>query len=175
MHIPHLRRAALAAALAVAGTAPLAAQPAPAPAAAAQFTPAHLALAGEVIAAAGIARSFENVVPQLAQALGATVTRTRPEVAKDLGEIVQVLRPEFDAKRDEMLASAARSFASRLTEAELRDVLAFFTSPIGRKYVATQPAILEEMFTELQGWTERVEQFVVARVREELQKRGHSF
>jgi len=170
------RRAAIAAALAALMASPLAAQQTAAPpAAAAQFTPGHVALAREVVTAAGIGRSFESVAPQLAQSLGTTVTRTRPEVAKDFGEVLLALRPEFDARRDEMLDTSARIFAARLSEAELRDVAAFFKSPIGQRYVAAQPAILGEMFAEMQGWTERVEQFVLTRVREEMQKRGHSF
>ena len=169
-----LRPAVLAAVLALTAVSLVQAQQGAAPAAP-QLSPAHLTLAREVVVASGIGRAFEGVLPALAQSLGANVSRTRPEVVKDLGEVVQALRPEFDTKRNEMLDATTRIFAARIGEAELRDISAFFKSAAGQKYVAAQPAILDAMFVEMQGWTQRAEEFLVTRVREELQKRGHSF
>lgn len=140
-----------------------------------QITPAHLAIAKAVVVESGISRSFDVVVPQMIQGLKTTLSRTRPEVMADLDQISTALLPEFDSRRDDMVEKAANIFALRFSEDELKQMSAFFTSDVGKKYVQLQPALLDEMFQQMQGWAQGLEQFVIQRVREELNKKGHKF
>ncbi|WP_163117388.1 DUF2059 domain-containing protein, partial [Acinetobacter baumannii] len=64
-------------------------------------------------------------------------------------------------------------YASQLSEAELNDIATFFRSPAGKRYVGTQPQILDQMVQAMQGWTQEVSQYVMIRVRAEMGKRGH--
>jgi hypothetical protein len=72
-----------------------------------------------------------------------------------------------------MVENAARAFATRLSEAELRDVAAFYKSPAGVKYVQTQPGVLDDVVRDLAVWTQQTGQFVMTRARKEMGKRGH--
>lgn len=173
------RLAAVLAILAAALPGPASAQaqkPAAKPAAA-QSAPSapsanHLALAREVMLSSGIARSFDSIIPSFADQIRQQAV-TRPELAKDLNEVLAALQPEMELQKQRMVDTAARIYADKLTEAELKDIAAFFRSPAGKRYVESQPAVLDEMVQAMQGWTQEVSEYVMVRVRAELGKRGH--
>ena len=136
------------------------------------FAPSHLQAARDVIIGSGIVRSFDGFIPQFVDQARTTMGSTRPELIKDLDEIAKTLPPRLSDLRSEIIEIGARVYANRLTEPELKEVAAFFKTPAGAKYVSSQPQILEELFGEMQGWTQRLGVRVVELFREELQKRG---
>lgn len=138
----------------------------------AQPSASHMALAREVALTSGMTRSFDAMVePFLDQLQQMNVTR--PEIKNDLDQVVTMLRPELDKEKQKMVDNAARAFASRMTEAELKTIADFYKSPAGKKYVETQPGILDDVVRDLATWTQQTAQFVMSRAREEMGKRGH--
>lgn len=137
-----------------------------------QVSQSHLSLAREVMLTSGVARSFDALLPAFGEQLR-QANVTRPEIRKDLNEVLTALEPEMELQKQEMINIAARLYASRLSEAELRDIAAFFRSPVGRRYVEFQPQILDDMVQQMQSWTQRVSEYVMIRVRSEMGKRGH--
>lgn len=137
-----------------------------------QPSASHLALAREVAISSGMTRSFDAMSePFLAQLQQMNVTR--PEIKQDLDQVVASLRPELEQQKQKMVDNAAKAFASRLTEAELKDIAAFYKSPAGVKYVQIQPGALDDIVRDLAAWTQQTAQFVMTRAREEMGKRGH--
>lgn len=149
-------------------------KPAPATQAAAPAGPsaAHVALAREVVLSSGIARSFDSVIPAFADQIRQQ-TVSRPELQKDLNEVLKSLEPEMDLQKQRMLNITARIYAEKLTEAELKEIAAFFRSAPGKRYVETQPIVLDQMVQAMQTWTQDVSEYVMVRVRAEMGKRGH--
>ncbi len=94
---------------------------------------------------------------------------------KDLGQTLQDLRPEFEAQREELMNAAARVFAARLDEADLKEISTFFKSPAGGRYVSAQPKVMEDLFGEMQAWSRRLSEFMMTRVRAELKKKNIDF
>lgn len=152
--------------------APAAAAPA-APAPVGEPTPAQMALARDLVTGSGISRSFGVVVPQYLDQIGTQLTQTRPDLIRDLNAVTEQIKPEFDKRADEMVDKAARLYAQRMSEDELKTVSAFFKSPAGARYVATQPLVLSELFAQLQAWSAKMSTDMMARVREEMKKKGH--
>ncbi|KQP92676.1 hypothetical protein ASF60_16270 [Methylobacterium sp. Leaf113] len=153
----------------------------PAPAAAAPSTPAaqtpaysanHLALAREVMLNSGIARSFDSIIPAFSERIRQGAV-TRPELTKDLDTVLASLEPEMEMQKQTMIDTAARIYASRLSEAELNEIATFFRSPAGKRYVETQPQVLDEMVQAMQNWTQDVSEYIMVRVRAEMAKKGH--
>ena len=140
--------------------------------AASTFTPSHLALAREVMLSSGIARSFDSVLPAFADQIRKQAV-TRPELAKDLDEVLASLQPEMELQKQRMIDIAARTYAAKFSEAELKEIATFFRSPAGKHYVEAQPQLLDEMVQEMQDWTQDVSEYVMVRVRAEMGKRGH--
>lgn len=160
--------------------APTAAAPAAPPAAlpslpAPDVPPEKLAVARQVVLSSGMGRSFEPMVPQLAAQIPMVVTRTRPEYAKDVASVLTQLQPEFDTKTDEMINIAARIYARRLNDDELKATAAFFASPAGKKYVEAQPLMLDELVIAMQAWTQETSTFMMKRVQTEMEKKGDKF
>lgn len=136
-------------------------------------SPAQLALARAVVIDSGIASSFQVIIPQYLDQIGLSLARTRPELVTDLNVILANIKPEFDKKADEMIDSAAHLYQQRLTQKELEDVAAFFKSPSGRKYVGSQPILMNDMFVAMQAWSQKISVDMMTRVREEMRKKGH--
>lgn len=160
-------RLAAAAAFVALGLTAAAAQGAAAP------SESHLQAGREVVLNSGMSRSFDAILPQFVTEVRQTFTTTRPELSKDLNEVIEIVRPELEAQKTEMITKAAGLFASRISENELKDIATFFKSPAGKRYVDTQPQILDSLFNEMQAWTQKLSEFVVMRVRAEMKKRGH--
>lgn len=144
----------------------------PAPAPEPEPSPSHLALAREVMLSSGISRSFDSIIPTMAEQIRKNAV-TRPELAKDLDEVLSSLQPEMDMQKQRLITIAARIYAKRLSEAELKDIVAFFHSPAGKRYVETQPQILDDMVGAMQDWTQEVSEYIMVRTRAEMGKRGH--
>ncbi len=154
--------------------APAAPRPAsPAPVVGPPIKPSHLAAARALVISSGMSRSFSVVIPQFIDQINDSLTQTRPEIAQDLREVLTNLRPEFDKQADEMTDIAAQVFAKRLNEADINAAVAFFNSSAGKQYVATQPAVLSDIVTAMQGWQGKVSSNMMQRVREEMKKKGH--
>ncbi len=145
-------------------TAPVAVTPA--------VTASHLQAAREVLVGSGISRSFESFIPQFIDQAKSNISGTRPELIKDLEEISKTIGTQLDAERAEMIELGAKVYANRMTEAELKDISAFFKTPSGLRYVATQPQVLEELFGEMQAWSQRLGAKIIDIFRVELKKRG---
>ncbi|KQO65672.1 MULTISPECIES: DUF2059 domain-containing protein [unclassified Methylobacterium] len=149
---------------------------APAPSTPAAQTPAysanHLALAREVMLNSGIARSFDSIIPAFSDRIRQGAV-TRPEITKDLDTVLASLEPEMELQKQAMIETAARIYASRLSEAELNEIATFFRSPAGKRYVETQPQVLDEMVQAMQTWTQDVSEYIMVRVRAEMAKKGH--
>ena len=84
------------------------------------------------------------------------------------------LRSEFAPRRDELVAEAAKFYAQRFTEQELKEIVAFLRTPVGKKMVAQEPLALDDTFNYVQQWAPRVGEDVMNRFRAEMKKKGHN-
>lgn len=141
-------------------------------AASAQVTDSHLAAARLVITDSGMARSFDALLPEVQNAMRRQLL-TKPALSKDLDEVFEVLEPEMQLQRRAMVNTAARILAERLTEEELVTIAAFFATPAGKRYVETQPIVLDDMMLAMRSWQQDVAEYIQVRVRAEMQQRGH--
>jgi hypothetical protein len=135
---------------------------------------AQVQVAREIVVASGASRSFDPIVPGILQQAVALYVQQNPDLQKQLLEAAQAIKPEFDKRLPELVDIIARIYASRFTEAELKEILAFYRSPIGKKYVATQPGVLEESFRLAQAWGNKLSEEIIARMRAEMKRRGHN-
>lgn len=168
-----------AAALALVGlmASPLMAQaPAPAVPAGVPVTAVSepmLRLAREVVEASGLAKTFDVALPDIALRIRQNFAN-RPEIARDMDDTLVALLPEVRTRRGEMIERSARAIGSAFTEAELRDLVTFFNSPTGKKYVGAQQGLLDQIFQFLEPWMQQTTDFFLTRFREEMRKKGHT-
>lgn len=131
-------------------------------------------IAREVVDASGATRSFAGIVPNiLGQSLSVFVQQN-PDLTKDLTESVKTIAPEFEKRSSEISDLVARVYATRFTEAELKELLTFYRSAVGKKFVSVLPSVLEESFVKTQEWGGKISEEIVISLRAEMKKRGHT-
>ncbi len=161
-----LRLACVAAALmmcqALAGTA--SAQPA---------SPSAIATAKELVELKGGSGMFDPVITGVVDQTRTALVRTSPQLSKELNEVATQLVGEFGAKRAELIEQAAKFYANRFNEQELKDMVTFYKSPLGKKMLVQEPLVLDETFNFVQQWAPRIGEEVMTRFRAEMKKKGH--
>jgi hypothetical protein len=154
--------------------APAPAAPAPAEAAPAAPTPSHVAVARDVIVASGIARTFDTMVAQALEQYKATVVQSQPQLrAETEAAVLEVLFKTRENEVKTMLISASILLARRMSEPELKDTLAFFSSASGKKYVETQPKFLDDLVPAIDSWASKALPSAAEQVRAILVAKGH--
>jgi hypothetical protein len=136
------------------------------------FSESHLALAREIGAMTGVTNIFDAFLPQFGAQIRQNLV-TRPEVAKDLDQVLDSLKPELEKQKQAMVDLAARYYATTFTEPELKELVTYFKTPTGQKYLTSVPRILDALSVETQRWTANVAELMMTRVRAEMAKRGH--
>jgi hypothetical protein len=122
-----------------------AAQTAPVQATAIAQTPAHLALADELVVAAQVSQQQMKIIPQIVEMIMPMVVRGNEAHADELHTILsEEFTTIFRAQRVEMERVARDAYARNLTDQELRDVTAFYRTPSGKRLVEAMPAITSE-------------------------------
>jgi uncharacterized protein len=138
-----------------------------------QPSPGAILVAKELITVKGAAAIYEPIIIGVIEQTRTVLLRTNPMLSKDLTEVATKLRAEYTPRSTELLDDAAKLYASRFTEQELKEALAFYKSPLGRKMVAQEPLILDQSMKNAQAWANRLSEEVIGRFRVEMKRRGH--
>lgn len=165
-------RIALLGATLLAGPA-LAQQAAPAPSAAPGVTEESRAAARELMQATGAAAQMEQLVPMLMQQMATAMAPMSGQPAdKVLAIINDVIMPEFRARMPEMLNQGADLWATQLTVAELRELKAFYETPLGRRLREATPLVNAQAAVLGMRWGQEVAASAIAKHRDALRARG---
>ena len=138
-----------------------------------QPSPGAIATAKELITVKGAVALYDPVVPGVIEQAKSVFLQANPTLGKDLNEVALKLRAEYAPRRSEIMDDVAKLYATRFTEQELKDALAFYKSPLGRKLLAEEPNVLDQSMKNAQAWADRLSQEVIAKIRSEMKKRGH--
>ena len=100
--------------------------------------------------------------------------QTNPQLSKDLNDVATQLRTEFAPRRNELLDEAAKLYATRFTEPELKEHGDVLQVAARQEDGAEEPQVLDETFNYVQQWAPRVGEEVMNRFRAEMKKKGHN-
>ena len=143
-------------------------------AAAAEDPPAaSVALARELIALKGSTQMWDTVVPGVIEQVKGVFLTTNPTLSRELDEVAGHLRAEYAPRSAQLMDQTARLYAQAFTEDELKQALAFYKSPLGRKIVAQEPVIFDDSLHRVQQWANRLSEEVMSRMRAEMKKKGY--
>jgi uncharacterized protein len=109
-----------------------------APAAAQEFAPSHMAAADELLEAARMRDVMETSMESMLQ--------MQMENQPELRELEPVMRAFFEryVSWDATKGEYARLYAMHFSEAELRELAAFYRTPLGRKLADVTPSLTIE-------------------------------
>ena len=104
--------------------------------------------------------NFKKINPSIPEATWAELSRVGvDELKKSLPELQEPLIAIYDAN---------------FTAEEVKQLVAFYGSPLGRKVVSQMPAILQQSLALGQAWGERVGPRIAERIRAAAKQKGYS-
>jgi hypothetical protein len=130
-------------------------------------------IAREIIDLKNATILFEPMVPGVIERVKNMLLQTSPNLRKDLDDVANNLRKVFAPRTTDLLTDISWVYASRFTEAELKEILTFYRTPTGKKVIALEPQVFDDAMAGLPGWQEKFSEEVIARFRAEMKKRGH--
>jgi uncharacterized protein len=142
------------------------------PASAQAPTPGAIAAAKELVALKGAAAMFDPLIPGVVETAKNTFVPTHPQLVTQLNEVAAMLRKEYEPKRAEILDEVAKAYAQHFSEQEIKDIVAFFKSPVGKKMLAQEPTAIDQSLKAAQSWANSFSDVVLERFRVEMKKKG---
>jgi hypothetical protein len=144
-----------------------------APARAQAPSPEAMAAAKELIEASRAADQFKTLLPLISQQLKPAIAQGRPEVERDYDQIMPLLtelaQRQFAQVADDMAAIYARNFSVE----EMRQITAFYRSPVGQAFLDRFPAVAQQSLAVGQKFGESLVKEMQRTLTDELRKRGH--
>jgi hypothetical protein len=138
-----------------------------------QPSAASMATAKEIVAISGAATLYDPLVPGVVEQAKLLFLQQNPGLNKDLTDVAATLRAEFAPRLAEVTDELAKLYATNFTEQELKDILAFYKSPAGKKLIVVQPNIADQSVRYAQDWANKLSDQVIVRMRDEMKKKGH--
>jgi hypothetical protein len=138
----------------------------------AQPSAAALASATEILKLKGASGLYQGATAGMVQNVKNMLMQSNLNVGKDLNEIAPIVAQQVAAKEQEIAAEFARQYASGFTEQELKDLQAFYSSPLGKKMIEQEPKMLQASVGFMKDWGDKLSAEVIDRFRNEMKKRG---
>jgi hypothetical protein len=132
-----------------------------------------IATAKELITVKGTTALYDPILIGVVEKAKGVFLQTNPMLQKDLNEVAAKLRTELAPRSAEVVNETARLYASRFTEQELKDAIAFYKSPLGRKLLAEEPALADQSMRSAATWADKLSEEVMNKMRAEMRRRGH--
>jgi uncharacterized protein len=136
-------------------------------------TPAAIGLAKDLLILKGGQQMFDGMIRNTIDRTKDAFIPSNPSLSRPLNEVAAQLRTEFEPKKNEVFTEVATAYARHFTEAELRELLAFYKTNLGKKVLTAEPVAVEDGFKRAQAWSATFAEQVLARVRAEMKKKGH--
>lgn len=139
-----------------------------------QPSPAAMTLSKEIVGITGSTALFAPLISGVVEQAKLLFLQQNPALSKDLTEIANKMRADLAPRQEELNAEVARLHAVNFNEQELKDILAFYKSPAGKKLLTMQPSVVEGSMKYAQDWANRLSEEVIGKMREEMKKKGHT-
>lgn len=147
---------------------PAAQQPAPLKPA----SPAAITAAKELLNLKGVGGIYASAVPNIVQRAKDQLLANNLNYQKDLNEVAAMIAQSLAGREKEIGEQMAKIYASDFTEQELKDLNAFYKTPVGQKLLVQEPKSVQASMAYMQQWAQNFNETVLAEFRSEMKKRG---
>jgi hypothetical protein len=144
------------------------------PASAQSATADSRAAARELVATIKLGDQFKAMMPMIFKAFKPAIVQNRPDVDRDFDALVPILLDKMGARLKEMEDSVADVYASNFSAAELRDLIAFYKSPTGQKFLEKTPIVTQQTMAAGQKFGQSAGAEAQKEMIEQLRNKGHT-
>jgi hypothetical protein len=137
-------------------------------------SPASLLVARELISVTGATALFNPLIAGVVEQAKLLYLQQNPALTNDLNDIANKMRKDLQPRFSELTSEIAKLYATHFTEQELKDILAFYKSPAGKKLLQQQPIVIDASMNFAQTWANKLSEEVTVQMRDELKKKGHA-
>jgi uncharacterized protein len=134
--------------------------------------PAAITAAKELMTALGVEAQFDLVIDTMFKGMTDAVRAQQPGKAKEVDDVFAKLAAKFRSRKSDVIEMTAPLYAEKFSIAELKEIGAFYKTPIGQKMLKVQPDIMQRSMRMGMAWGQKLGQEVEAEARVELKKRG---
>lgn len=138
-----------------------------------QPSQAALLLAKQIVDIKGVQSIFTPLVRGVVEKTKNMFMQTNFMWANDLNQVAAIEEKKLAPRVSELVDATARMYAQHFTEAELKQLLAFYQSPVGKKALVEEPKVLDELMAYAGTWGDNLSQEVIGDMRDQMKKRGH--
>jgi hypothetical protein len=130
--------------------------------------------AKELITVTGATQLFNPLIAGVIEQARLLYLQQDPGLSNDLNEIATKMRTDLQPRFVQASNEVARLYATHFTEQELKEILAFYKSPTGKKLLSEQAIVIDNSMKFAQDWANKLSEEVVSAMRDELKKKGHA-
>jgi hypothetical protein len=135
-------------------------------------SPSALQAARDLLAVKNVAQVYAGAVPNIVERAKTQLLSNNLNYQKDLNEIALTIAQQAAGREKEIGEQMAKIYANDFTEQELKDLTAFYKSPLGQKVLAQEPKSIQASMTFMSQWAQGFGEGVVGQFRAEMAKRG---
>ena len=121
---------------------------------------------------------YGQMIEQVAGIVGAETSKQIKQKVPNiddetLGAIEKIVGEEFSGVKPDMMMFIGQFMSQNFTEPELKEMLAFYQTDVGRKAITTMPVLTQRMIAWLPSVTGKVQQRSMDRIGKLLKKKGY--
>jgi hypothetical protein len=144
----------------------------PAPPGLKQGSPGAIAAAKELLAMKNANGIYANAVPTIVSQAKEQLVQSYLNYQKDLNEVAVIVAQSLAGREREIGEGWALIYTNEFSEQELKDLVAFYKSPLGQKLLAADPRAMQLCMSYMNQWAQIFGQTVNEQFRAEMKKRG---
>ena len=135
-------------------------------------SPSAMQAARDLLTVKGVNQVYANAIPNIVQRAKDQFLANNLSYQKDLNEVALMVAQTEAGKDKEIGEQMAKIYANDFTEQELKDLTAFYKSPLGQKVLSQEPKSIQASMGFMSQWAQGFGDAVVAQFRAEMAKRG---
>lgn len=141
------------------------------PALAQDISESHVAAARAAISAMRTTNEFDAILPQTALGVKNELIQQNPNLEAEINNVVDETAISLAARRGDLEREVALIYARIFSEAELKEISAFYATPTGQKVMDNAPIVLREIRQAADIWGRGIARDMAQQVGQELQER----
>ena len=131
-----------------------------------------LATARQLLELKGAFTVYGGAVPGTIENIKNQLIQANVSYQKDLNDVAAKLRTDLNGRDAEIGNEMARQYATDFSEQELKDILAFYKTPLGKKLLEQEPKTITASLQFMRQWGGQFADEVDGKFHQEMKNRG---